>query len=188
MKRNTTLLTVCAVAMLTACGNGDKKQSSEIVAEQVEQQPKVEAPIRQDSYDKTHEVQWMDKGYKVEIHRQPNDSLPMVTDEIGQKFVDNEVEVTVKRSDGTVFFSRTFTKASFDGCLDNDYRHTGILDGLVYDKANGSNLEFAGSVSHPQTDEYIPVRIVLSSSGSVTFRCDMEPNADDGDETDKVAD
>ena len=118
-------------------------------------------------------------SYKVEIHRQPCDSLPMVTDELGQKFVDNEVEVTVTRADGEVFFTRSFTKANFDACLDNDYRHTGILDGLVYDKVNGSNLEFAGSVSHPQTDEYIPVRVVLSSTGNVTIKRDVETDANE---------
>lgn len=179
----TALFAACATVLLASCG--EKKQHTNIITEQVER-PQVEAPIRQAEYDKTHEVQWMGKGYKVEIHRQPNDSLPMVTDEIGQKFVDNEVEVTVRRADGTVFFSHAFTKASFDACLDNDYRHTGILDGLVYDKTNGSHLEFAGSVSHPQTDEYIPVRVILSPSGNVTFKRDVEGNEDDG--MDEVAD
>ncbi len=191
-KRKTLLVAVIgAVVLMTACGTvllascGGKKQSTDIIAEKMEQ-PKLEAPIRQAEYEKTHEVQWQGSACKVEIHRQPNDSLPMVADEIGQKFVDNEVEVMVRKADGTVAFSRSFTKASFDACLDDDYRHTGILDGLVFDRVNGGNLEFAGSVSHPQTDEYIPVRVVLSPSGSVTFKRDVE--GDEDDVTDEVAD
>lgn len=180
----TALLAACMTTLLASCGG--KKQNNDIIAEKVER-PQVEAPIRQADYDKTSEVQWMGHGYKVEVHRQPNDSLPMVTDEIGQKFVDNEVAVTVRKSDGTVFFSRSFTKASFDACLDNDYRHTGILDGLVFDRVNGGNLEFAGSVCHPQTDEYIPVRAVLSPSGSVTFLRDVEGDAD-GEAEEETAD
>lgn len=177
MKRMTLQLAVMGMAVLmTACGN--KRQSDDIITEKVER-PKIEAPIRQADYNKSHQIQWIGNSYKVEIHRQPCDSLPMVTDELGQKFVDNEVVVTVTRADGEVFFTRSFTKANFDACLDNDYRHTGILDGLVYDKVYGSDLEFAGSISHPQTDEYIPVRVILSSTGNVTIKRDVETDVNE---------
>lgn len=177
MKQIVYCMALAGMMVLTvSCGN--KKQSDDIIAERIEK-PKLQAPIRQSDYDKQTEVQWGGNTYRVAIHRQPNDSLPMVKDEMGQKFVDNEVTVSVTRADGTIFFERTFTKSSFNSSLDDDYRKTGILDGLVFDKANGSNLEFAGSVSHPQTDEYIPIRLVLDRMGSVTTKRDVEAVGDE---------
>jgi len=110
-----------------------------------------------------------------------------VEDEMGQKFVDNRITLRIIRSDGSVFFSRTFTKAAFDAQLDDDYRQTGILEGIVFDQVDGHNLVFAGSVSHPQTDEYIPLVITVSNFGDVSIKRDDQmdtsgnetPTADD---------
>ena len=85
---------------------------------------------------------------------------------------------------------RVFTKADFVAQLDDDYRKTGILEGIVYDKTDGNNIIFAGSVSHPQTDEYIPLVVSVSNFGEVSIRRDdqmdtsgslpaEEPNPDD---------
>ena len=83
------------------------------------------------------------------------------------------------RADGSVFFKKVFTKATFDAQLDDDYRQTGILEGLVFDKVDGNNLVFAGSVSHPQTDEYIPLVVTVSNFGNVTIKRDdqMDTNS-----------
>ena len=72
-----------------------------------------------------------------------------------------------------------FTKSTFDAQLDDDYRQTGILEGLVFDKVDGNNLVFAGSVSHPQTDEYIPLVVTVSNFGNVTIKRDdqMDTNS-----------
>ena len=45
----------------------------------------------------------------------------------------------------------------------------------------GNNLIFAGSVSHPQTDEYIPLVITLSNFGDVNISLDtqMDTNGDE---------
>ena len=164
------MLWLTVVAMMVI-GCGEKKKNNDIIAPKVEQ-PKLQAPIRMQEYAQTTDVKWLDKNYQVEIRRVPDDSLKMVKDETGQKFVDNRISVRVLRSDGTVFFSRVFTKAAFDSCLDNDYRHTGILEGLVFDKVEGANLFFAASVCHPQTDEYIPIVVSVSSQGEIGVRRD----------------
>ena len=113
------------------------------------------------------DVEWLDRSYQVDIRRMADDSLKMVKDETGQKFVDNRIRLKVIRQDGSVFFSRTFTKADFNDYLDEDYRATGILEGLVFDRVDGYQLIFAGSVCHPQTDEYIPLVYQLIFAGSV---------------------
>jgi hypothetical protein len=88
----------------------------------------------------------------------------------------------VIRQDGSVFFSRTFTKADFNDYLDEDYRATGILEGLVFDRVDGYQLIFAGSVCHPQTDEYIPLVITLSNFGDVTISRDTQMDTSGSEE------
>ena len=106
------------------------------------------------------------------MERSADDSLAMVKDENGQKYYDNRIRLTIRRADNTVFFQRSFTKKSFDACLDDDYRTSGVLEGLVFDKAEGNSLRFAASVSHPQTDEYIPIVVMVSRMGELTFSRD----------------
>ena len=125
-------------------------------------------------YQRTKDVQWMGKDYQVDVRRVASDSLPMVKDEIGQEFVDNRITIRILRSDGSVFFSQVFTKAAFEQFLDDDYRETGILEGLVFDKVDGHQLVFAASVSHPQTDEYIPLVLTVSNFGVVGIKPDTE--------------
>ena len=69
-------------------------------------------------------------------------------------------------------FNKSFTKAAFDKLLNDDYRKTGILEGLVYDKMEGNHLFFAASVGHPQTDEYIPMVVTVSNLGDVGIKLD----------------
>ena len=171
MKRIQIVWLAIAAMMLINCG--EKKKSDNIIAPKVEQ-PKLQAPIKMQEYSQTTDVRWLDKNYQVEICRVPDDSLKMVKDETGQEFVDNRISIRILRADGSVFFSRVFTKAAFDACLDNDYRQTGILEGLVFDKVEGVNLFFAASVCHPQTDEYIPMVVTVSSLGEVGIRRDTD--------------
>ena len=134
-------------------------------------------------YTDQREVAWIGKNYRVTVQRQPSDSLPMVKDEAGQKFVDNVFQLTVSREDGSVFFSRQFTKANFTQYITESFRKKGILEGIVFDKADGDWLEFAASVGLPQTDEYIPLVLRLSRMGDLVIRQDtqMDTNGDTGD-------
>ena len=169
---NRTLFALSLAGMLTvSCGQ--KKQHDDIIVKQVET-PKPQAPVRMQDYHDVKQVQWLGKQYQVEVSRTADDSLRMVKDETGQQFVDNRITLKVIRADGSVFCSKTFTKAAFDACLDDDYRKTGILEGFVFDKAEGNNLYFAASVCHPQTDEYIPLQVTLSNFNEVHITRDNE--------------
>lgn len=169
---------LCLVALaglmagLTACGN--KKKSEDIIAQKVVK-VKPKAPIKMQEYTDDRDVKWVEgRTYHVAVHRQPCDTLAMVKDETGQKFVDNVFTVTVSRSDGSVFFNRKFTKSSFAQYINADYRKTGILEGIVFDKADGDWLVFGASVGHPQTDEYIPLVIKLSRMGVLQVAQDTQ--------------
>jgi len=131
------------------------------------------------------QVTWIGKTYYITISRQPSDSLPMVKDETGQKYVDNVFRLAVSRKDGSVFFSRTFTKKSLMQYLDDDFSRTGVFEGLVFDKAEGDYLLFGASVGHPQSDEYIPLVFKLSRMGDLSIKRDTQmdnPPADKDEE------
>jgi hypothetical protein len=171
------LLAVLLMAIL-AISCSKKKESKDIIVPTAEA-VKPKAPISMQPYNQQQEVEWLDKSYQVIINRVADDSLQMVQDETGQKFVDNRITLRVIRADGSVFFKKVFTKGNFDAQLDDDYRKTGILEGLVFDKVDGNNLVFAGSVSHPQTDEYIPLVVTVSNFGNISIKRDdqMDTNS-----------
>lgn len=152
---------------------GKKKQHDDIIVQETET-PQPQAPIRMQDYKDVKDVQWLGKQYQVEVTRTADDSLKMVKDELGQQFVDNRITLRVIRSDGSIFCTKTFTKSAFDGCLDDDYRKTGILEGFVFDKAEGNQLYFAASVCHPQTDEYIPMVVTVSNFAEVGIAKDQQ--------------
>lgn len=167
------VLTVIVLATMLMAGCGKKKQAEDIIVPKVEV-TKPQGPIRMQEYKQTKDVNWLGRPYQVEVLRVPDDSLRMVKDEYGQQFVDNRITLRILRSDGSTFFNRSFTKAAFENYLDDDYRRTGILEGFVYDKVEGAQMVFAASVCHPQTDEYIPLVVTVSSQGEVGIRRDTE--------------
>lgn len=171
MNKNLILALIAVPCLLASCGQ--KKQHDDIIVQHTEA-PKPQAPIRMQDYKDVKDVQWLGKQYQVEVSRTADDSLRMVKDENGQKFVDNRIILKVIRTDGSVFCTKTFTKAAFEGCLDDDYRKTGILEGFVFDKAEGNQLFFAASVCHPQTDEYIPLIVTVSNFGEVGISRDQD--------------
>lgn len=164
---------ISVVGLVLLCGCKEKKQPEDIIAPKVEVS-KPQGPIRMQNYDDQKEVAWLGKQYTVEIKRTASDSLQMVKDESGQQFVDNEISLRIVRADGSVFFKKLFTKATFNAQLDDDYRHTGILEGLVFDKVDGNQLNFAASVCHPQTDEYIPLVLTVDNYGNIAIKRDTE--------------
>ena len=83
------------------------------------------------------------------------------------------ITLILSSAGGSVFFQKRFTKTAFDSFLDDDYRNTGILEGLVFDKAEGGVLRFAASVSHPNTDEYIPILIKIDRNGNMKMERDV---------------
>ena len=97
--------------MISSCGK--KKESKDIIVPTVEE-VKPKDPISMQPYNQQQQVEWLDKHYQVFIDRVADDSLRMVEDETGQKFIDNRINLRVVRADGSVFFKQEFTKSSFN--------------------------------------------------------------------------
>lgn len=173
MKQTAAVLALAlCIPVLSGCG-GKKETSTIIAPKPTKKAPK--APIRSQEY--TQEAQLTLAGSRLECHirRTPADSLAKVKDETGQLYVDNEVTLTLTRADGSVFLRRTFTKASFDEWLDDDYRRHGVLMGFVFDKVEDGRARFAASVSHPTSeDEYIPIVVTVTPQGAVSMARDTE--------------
>ncbi len=163
---------VCFAVVLANCGN--KKKTDDIIAPKIVKVQLVE-PQKMQEYKDEREVKWVEgRMYHVAVLRQPSDSLPMVKDENGQKYIDNVFYLTVKRNDGSVFFKRSFTKKDFVKHINADFQKTGVLEGVVFDKVDGDYLVFGASVGHPQTDEYIPLVVKLSRMGDITILQDTQ--------------
>ena len=178
MKRVTIALSVVVAALLLgSCGN--KKKNEDIITQRVVKAA-PQGPIRMPENLDQRDVSWIGKTYHVAIHRVPADTLSLVKDETGQQFVDNVFMLTVSRQDGSVFFTRKFVKTDFARLVGDDFRRTGILEGFVFDKANGDWLEFGASVGRPQTDEYIPLVVRLSRMGDIDMKVDtqLDTNSD----------
>lgn len=184
--RTTLSIIVVALAALSICGCKDKPKTDDIITQKVVK-PKPTKPIRMQGYKQSKEVNWQGSRLLCVIEREADDSLPMVKDVNGQKYVDNRITVRITRTDGSEFFKKSFTKATFTEKLDDDYRRTGILEGLVFDKVEGDKLRFAASVCHPQTDEYIPLVVTVSRQGAMAVSRDvtLDTNGDDGDDGDE---
>ena len=170
------LFQFCALifAGLLLAGCAEKKKTNDIIIQKVET-PKPQGPIRMQEYTQQRDVKWLGRNYKVEIHRVADDSLRMVKDETGQKFIDNRISLRIIRSDGTVFFSRSFTKAAFDDYLNDDYRQTGILEGFVFDSslppvsAILRLMSISPSLSMSTTSELSASVLILNSTPQVVW-------------------
>ena len=182
MYKKLLIAAAAVVLMLTACK--EKKSSQDIIVSKPEVF-KPEAPISMQERHDNVEVRWQNDLYTISIDRTPQDSLPMVKDEIGQQYVDNSIRLTVNRADGSVFFGRTVTKGSFASYHDDNFRRTGILEALVFDEVDDGKLEFAVSISRPQADdEFIPLEMKIDRNGGIVIKRDehMDTNGDDDDD------
>lgn len=170
-----TLASLLAVGVslgLVSCG--DKPKTNDIIVK------KPVAAVRKgvqkmNAYSQTRSVEWLGGTYSVTVERKADTSLRQAVDEQGNRYYDNRISLTIRRPDGTPFFSRTFSKADFSQYVDADHAD-GALLGIVFDRADGGSLRFAASVGSPDTmsDEYVPLVLVVSRGGGVTISKDTQ--------------
>jgi hypothetical protein len=166
------MLPVLVSCVLVSCG-GEKKSNDIIVKKPVE--VKHNTIQKMGDYAQTRKVEWVGASYTLTVKLAADPSLPHVK-EGSQTYYDNKISLTILRKDGSEFFSRTFTKSDFDACIDDSYKEKGALLGIVFDRAEGDYLYFAASVGSPDktSDEYIPMVLKLSKTGSVSISKDTQ--------------
>lgn len=181
MKLILPLILVAGLVVLGACK--EKKQSTDIITTKyVPKQP--QDPIAMPADTQTKNIEWQGKPYTITIDRVPVDSLPQVKDENNQPYVDNRVKLTIMRADGSAFFQRTFTKASFNTYIDDSFRKNGILAGFRYDEVENSGIEFSVVVALPDAidDVFVPLELVVDRQGGVSITRDDDMDMLDYDE------
>jgi hypothetical protein len=157
--------------LLTVAGCKDKKNEGTTIITTDYEAPKPTSPITMDSYSDTQDVEWVEgRRYTLEIDRRASDSLAAVTDANGQKYVDNTIQLKIVRGDGSVFFHRTFTKASFANWLGDEYRDTAILQGMRFLEVADGVLTFIVWLNNPGAgdDEAVELRMELDPQGEIT--------------------
>jgi len=187
MKRYLPFIMIAGLIAFGACK--EKKQSTDIITTKYVPK-KPQPPIAMPSETTTKNVTWMDKPYTVVINRTASDSLSQVKDENGQPYIDNRVEIVVTRADGSVFFKKVFTKASFNAYIDESFRKNGILAGIQYDEIDSKGMEFSVVVGLPDAldDVFVPLELVVDRFANIAISrdddMDMRGNDDDDDDYD----
>ncbi len=157
--------------MLTACKEKKTEASTIVIADYEVPEPH-EGPMALPAEQVCLPVEWVENRiYQVEIDRKPADSLALVADASGQEYRDNVINLTITRSDNSVFFKKQFTKSSFASLLDEDYRENGLLESIRFLNRDGLNLVFAATVNHPECieDEAVELKLIISSQRVVSM-------------------
>lgn len=182
------LIGLLAISSLTACT--EKKKSNIIIAPKQVAKVVNKATQKMSDYEQTREADWVGSHYKVVVKRCSDKELPVLQLDENTKYYDNRISVKVLRSDGSEFFSRTFTKKDFTSYIDKHTQDMGALLGIVYVKAEGDYLYFAASVGSPDvtSDEYVPLVLKISRMGSIAISKDekLDTNASAEEEEDGV--
>jgi len=160
MRRLVLILTVCLMAV---AGCKDKKTDNSTIITTDYEVPKPTAPISMGAVNDVQNVNWVDgRSYTVKIARHAVDSLPMVSNSNGQKYIDNSILLEVARADSSLFYSHRFTKASFANWLSPEYRDKAILQGMSFLQADSSALSFIAWLNYPDAGDDEAVELMLS--------------------------
>lgn len=167
MKKLIFLFVAVAMGLVCACsgkGNGQTgTHHPEIVLKDSVSVSRVQSMPESK---KENSVVFKGVTYSSLIHRQPDADLPRVSDESGDSYMDNKINVRLS-SDSKVVFNRTFTKLDFNSVVSSDFLEKAVLEGVVFDKISNEGFVYAASVSYPQTDLYVPIAIVISLDGKM---------------------
>lgn len=147
----------------------EKRTDKDIIVEKIIEKPQ-DTPQRMETDERNGSVKWIGGAeYTYNIVREASDSLAIVENH-GVKYHDNVIRLTVYRTDGSVFFRKTFSKSNFAPALPEQFNENGVLLGMNLDKAAGNNLRFVVSVGSPDdsNEEFYYVTMNLSNFGATS--------------------
>ena len=179
MKHTLTLLVLASLVLSFSSCKEKKEQNDIIITEQKEAKP--QGPVKMKPITQDRNIEWVGNQYRLIVERTPDESLPMVEDESGQKYYDNIIRVRVVRSDGTNAVERQFHKSDFLPYTQNAaVAKKGALLGVVLDRIEGNALFFAASVGSPDenSDEYVPLLLKITSTGGMSISLDTRLDTD----------
>lgn len=178
---------VFMAVIISSCG-GKKNNNQKIIIHKEKPSKKVETTQKTGDYTQTRNVKWLNENYDIQVSRKASASLPAISQEnSGTKYFDNEITLKILRTDGSEFFSRTFTKTDFTNYVDAAFMKKSALLGVVYYKVEGSNLVFVASIGLPDklSDEYVPLLLKISNHGTLSTSKDAQLDTSGNNEDDE---
>lgn len=166
--KNVFYFLICiAVWLMSACSSQKKEEGSDV---HVLMQDSVDAGGVQHMQvsDSKTTITYKNKEYQSRVVRRPDEDLPIVTNEQGEKFADNRITLRITAA-GKSIVDKVFTKQSFASLVDAKFLKHSILEGLVYDKNTPGGMVYAASICYPQSDLYIPLSITVSADGKISM-------------------
>lgn len=176
MKRtNLCLIAAAGICMMMLGSCKEKKKTDDIITTKYVPKQLVD-PIRMTAETLHDTVQWKGGRYLIDIQRTPADSLAMVSDEDGQKYVDNYITLAIRQPGGGVFFKKTLSKAAFMSYLDEVFRKNGILSSIRFSQIEGGKMVFSAVVALPDAvdDLFMPMKMYVDSQGNVSIERDND--------------
>ena len=118
MKKLIYLLFLPLVVAVTACGGKVNSKKESVLATQ----DSVDARgIQRMQTSKSEiDIKFKGKDYRSFVSRTPDESLPHVTNEMGDTYMDNKIVLRLTRG-GESVFNKTFTKNDFSSVVDADF-------------------------------------------------------------------
>lgn len=176
MKKLSFPLLLALVLVATACG-GKGNQSGNTTETALQDSTDVHGIQRMQNSKSETEIKFKGKEYHSSVTRTPDESLPHVSNEMGDTYMDNKIVLHLTRGGETVV-NKTFTKTDFSSEVDAAFLAKSVLEGIVYDKTTSEGIVYAASVCYPQTDLYVPLSITISADGKMSIRKvdDLEEN------------
>ncbi len=153
--------------VITSCK--EKKQDEDIIVEKVIEKPNDTATAMS-SDTKSDDVKWIGGNrYTYIVERKSDNTLPIVLNH-DIPYYDNRILLTIKRSDGTEFFSQSFTKTSFTGLLNSDLKEHGVLLSIAFDKCDSDNMYFVAGIGSPDEayEDFALVQLIVSRMGDTS--------------------
>lgn len=177
MKTLFTLFTI--VALMCSCQSSEKKSkadggSSEAEAIQSDVLPSAAM------LDRTDTLQLGGKQTVVHIERKQDDAQPVVTTEMGTKFADNKVDISLEQG-GDIVWQRTFTKTDFDSYLTPVERQSCVLLGMAVEpeSSTASILQFVAQIGTPglEVGPAFIVKMAATSDKIVSITADKRQDS-----------
>ena len=164
MKKNRILLFLLTL-VLAAC-NQKSPDADKVVQEEKSEKKDSENIIHR--LPVLHGVDTVKSGknvYIIEVHREAFDSLGIVTDDMGYRYADNSLKISVRKNGSSLFY-RTFKKKDFLHLLDAEFAKHSILDGCRFLQVHEGMVSFSLAVSYPDSDMSRPFKLNIGPDGS----------------------
>lgn len=177
------LLAMCAaLVVLAACESKPDERQPQLYSEpEADSQTGIQH-VR--DYHYTDTIQSGSHTYVYDVERHPSDSLGIVTDESGDRYADNYIDLRIS-CDGRQYFNHRFLKREFRSSLSRTFNEQSILDGIAFDRVTPQGMRFSISISYPNSDMYMPFAVTISSDGSYSYVqddvLDVEGDVEDDD-------